>query len=414
LIAFASHKGFKLYQMDVKTAFLNGNLQEEVFVKQPPGFEDASKPDHVYFLDKALYGLKQAPRAWYDCLSEYLLANNYRRGTIDKTLFIQEHKGHILVVQVYVDDIIFGATNMSLVDKFKDVMSSKFNMSMIGELNFFLGLQVVQKDDGIQIHQQKYLREIIKKFNLESSKPSPTPVSTSTRQEADLLGPKTDETKYRGMVGSLMYLTASRPDIVYAVSLCARFQSDPRESHVAIIKRIFRYLKGTDNLCLWYPKHCDFTLVGYTDADYAGYLVDRKSTSGMAQFLGPCLVSWGSRKQNSISLSTTEAEYIAAAACCTQLLWLKQQLTDFGVTFNALEIRCDNTSAINISKNPVLHSRTKHIDIRHHFLRDHVEKKNIVLTHCRTEDQIADIFTKALNKDQFVTLRMLLGMIPFT
>ena len=134
----------------------------------------------------------------------------------------------------------------------------------------------------------------------------------------------------------------------------------------------------------------------------------------MAQFLGPCLVSWGSKKQNSISLSTTEAEYIAAATCCTQLLWLKQQLTDFGVTFNALEIRCDNTSAINISKNPVLHSRTKHIDIRHHFLRDHVEKKNIVLTHCRTEDQIADIFTKALNKDQFVNLRMLLGMIPFT
>ena len=153
--------------------------------------------------------------------------------------------------------------------------------------------------------------------------------------------------------------------------------------------------------------------MGYTDADYTGYLVDRKSTSGMAQFLGPCLVSWGSRKQNSIALSTTEAEYIAAAACCTQLLWLKQQLTDFGISFGPLEIRCDNTSAIDIAKNPVHHSRTKHIDIRHHFLRDHVEKKNIKLTHCRTEDQIADIFTKALPRGTFVHLRLLLGLIPF-
>ena len=215
------------------------------------------------------------------------------------------------------------------------------------------------------------------------------------------------------MVGSLMYLTASRPDIVFAVSLAAHFQSDPRESHVANLKRVFRYLKGTDNLCLWYPKHCNFTLVGYTDVDYAGYLIDQKSTSGMAQFLGPCLVSWGSRKQNSIALSTTEAEYIAAAACCTQLLWLKQQLTDFGISFGPLEIRCDNTSAIDISKNPVHHSRTKHIDIRHHFLRDHVEKKNIKLKHCRTEDQIADIFTKALPRETFVHLRLLLGLIPF-
>ncbi|XP_073525993.1 uncharacterized protein [Phyllobates terribilis] len=245
---------------------------------------------------------------------------------------------------------------MSLVEKFKDVMSSKFNRSMIGELNFFLGLQVVQKVEGIKIHQQKYLREIIKKFGMDNSKPLHTPVSTGTKLDADLNGPKANETLYRGMVGSIMYLTASRPDIVFAVSLCACFQSDPRESHVAIIKRILCYLKGTDNLCLWYPKNCDFTLVGYTDVDYAGYLADQKSTSGMAQFLGPCLVSWGSRKQNSIDVSTTEAEYIAAASCCAQLLWLKQQLTDFRISMGSIEIRCENTSAINISKNHVHHS----------------------------------------------------------
>ena len=214
------------------------------------------------------------------------------------------------------------------------------------------------------------------------------------------------------MIGSLMYLTASRPDIVFSVCLCARFQSDPRESHLALVKRIFRYLKGTEFLGLWYPKDFTMSLLGYTDADYAGFLVDRKSTSGMAQFLGPCLVSWGSKKQNSVALSTTEAEYVAAAACCSQLLWLKQQLSDFGMDFSSVKILCDNTSAINISKNPVHHSRTKHIDIRHHFLRDHVEKGNIALDHCRTEDQIADIFTKALNREQFENLRIHLGLVP--
>ena len=197
LIAFASHKGFKLFQMDVKTAFLNGTLQEEVYVKQPPGFEDPAHPDHVYFLDKALYGLKQAPRAWYDCLSEYLLSNNYRRGAIDKTLFIQEVDRDILVVQVYVDDIIFGATNMVLVERFKDVMSSKFNMSLIGELNFFLGLQVSQKEDGIQVHQQKYLRKILKKYNMDGAKTLATTISQVVKQDGDINGAKTDETAYR-------------------------------------------------------------------------------------------------------------------------------------------------------------------------------------------------------------------------
>jgi hypothetical protein len=181
-----------------------------------------------------------------------------------------------------------------------------------------------------------------------------------------------------------------------------------------MIKRIFRYLKGSDNLCLWYPKFSSFNVIGFTDADYAGFLVDRKSTSGMAQFIGPCLVSWGSKKQNSIALSTTEAEYIAAAACCSQLLWLKQQLEDYGVKLDTLEIKCDNTSAINVSKNPVHHSRTKHIDVRHHFLRDHVEKGNIMLTHCRTEEQLADIFTKGLSRLPFQHLRVRLGLIPMS
>ncbi|XP_073525528.1 uncharacterized protein [Phyllobates terribilis] len=216
---------------------------------------------------------------------------------------------------------------------------------------------------------------------------------------------------YRGMIGSLMYLTASRPDIVFAVSVCARSQSDPRASHLSHVKRIFRYLKGSDDLCLWYSKGGGLSLVGYTDADYAGYLADRKSTSGMAQFLGPCLVSWGSKKQNCTALSTTEAEYIAAAQCCAQVLWIKQQLVDYGITLDTISIFCDNTSAICVSKNPVHHTRTKHIDVRHHFLRDLVERKNIELIHVSSEGQLADIFTKALNHQVFLNLRVQLGLI---
>ena len=207
------------------------------------------------------------------------------------------------------------------------------------------------------------------------------------------------------------YLTASRPDIVFSIGLCARFQSNPKESHLKAVKRILRYLNGTDDLCLWYPKGSSMNLIGYTDADFAGFIVDRKSTSGMAHFLGSCLISWGSKKQNSVALSTAKSEYIAAALCCAQLLWIKTQLKDFGVCFGSVPILCDNTSAINISKNPVQHSKTKHIEIRHHFLRDNVEKGNVELEFCRSEDQLADIFTKPLSRDVFFKLRTLLGMI---
>ena len=213
------------------------------------------------------------------------------------------------------------------------------------------------------------------------------------------------------MIGSLLYLTASRPDIMFSVCLCARFQSNPKESHLIAVKRILRYLHGSPNLGLWYPHSNSFNLTGFSDADYAGSKIDRKSTSGTCQFLGPCLVSWSSRKQNSVAISTTEAEYVAAGSCCAQILWMRQTLQDFGVSFDPTPIFCDNTSTINLAKNPIQHSRTKHIEIRHHFLRDHVEKKDIFLSHVDTQNQLADIFTKPLEEKQFSTLRRELGMI---
>ena len=214
-----------------------------------------------------------------------------------------------------------------------------------------------------------------------------------------------DPTLFRSMIGSLLYLTASRPDICFSVGVCARYQGNPKESHLAAVKRIIRYVNGTADYGIWFTKDTNISLAGFSDADWAGNVDDRKSTSGGCFYLGNNMVSWYSKKQNSISLSTAEAEYIAAGSCCTQLIWMKQMLEDYGIFQDTLHVYCDNTSAINISKNPVQHSRTKHIDIRHHFIRELVENKTVVIEHVTTEKQLADIFTKALDSTRFVSLR---------
>ncbi|GJW48469.1 putative ribonuclease H-like domain-containing protein [Tanacetum coccineum] len=296
-LAYASFKDFVVYQMDVKSAFLYGKIEEEVYVCQPPGFEDPDFPDRVYKVEKALYGLHQAPRAWYETLSTYLLENRFQRGQIDKTLFIKRDQGDILIVQVYVDDIIFGSTKKKLCTEFEKMMHKKFQMSSMGELTFFLGLQVKQKEDGIFISQDKYVTEILKKFGFSDVKTASTPMETHKPLLKDADGEDVDEHMYRSMIGSLMYLTSSRPDIMFVVCVCARFQVNPKVSHLHVVKRIFRYLKGQPKLGLWYPKDSPFDLVAYTDSDYAGASLDRKSTTGGCQFLGCRLISWQCKKQ---------------------------------------------------------------------------------------------------------------------
>ncbi|KAJ9542626.1 hypothetical protein OSB04_029132 [Centaurea solstitialis] len=312
-LAYASFKNFKVYQMDVKSAFLYGKIEEEVYVFQPPGFEDLRYPDRVYKLNKALYGLHQAPRAWYDTLSTYLLENDFTRGVIDKTLFIKREKQDILLVQIYVDDIIFGSTKSSMCKEFEDLMHKKFKMSAMGELTFFLGLQVAQKEDGIFIHQSKYVKDILHKFGFSDVKPASTPMETHKHLTVD---PEGQEVQ-------------------------------PKDSHLQAVKRIFRYLKGHSKFGLWYPHDSPFDLIAYIDSDYGGANMDRKSTTGGCQFLGSRLVSWQCKKQTSVSTSTAEAEYIAAASCCSQVLWIQNQMLDYGLTFLNTPIYIDNSSAIN-------------------------------------------------------------------
>ncbi|GJU68065.1 retrovirus-related pol polyprotein from transposon TNT 1-94 [Tanacetum coccineum] len=282
-LAYAAHKSFIVFQMDVKTAFLHGTLKEDVYVCQPEGFIDADHPSHVYKLKKALYGLKQAPRAWYDELSTFLLQNHFFKGTIDPTLFIRRFDDDILVPLRNVDD---------------------------GEMTFFLGLQVNQSPCGIFINQSNYVLEILKKYGMESCDPVGTPMEIKDKLDLDQNGSPVDATKYHSMIGALMYLTSSRPDIVHATCLCARYQAKPTEKHLKEVKRIFRYLRGTVNTGLWYTKDSGIELTGFSDADYAGCKDTFKSTSGGAQFLGEKLVSWSSKKQDCTALSTAESRIL--------------------------------------------------------------------------------------------------------
>ncbi|GJS93500.1 putative ribonuclease H-like domain-containing protein [Tanacetum coccineum] len=361
-LAFSSYMGFMVYQMDVKSAFLYGSIDEEVYVTQPKGFVDPQYPKKVYKVVKALYGLHQAPRAWYATLSTFLLKHGYRRGTIDKTLFLKKHNRDI----------------------------------------------ILQRPDGIFIGQDKYVQEILKKFDLESVRTATTPyeaLKPKSKNEPDNVH------LYRSMIGSLMYLIALRPDIMFAVSACSRNQVTPTTSNLEAVKKIFKYLKGQPKLGLWYPRESPFVLEAYSDSDYAGANKDRKSTTGGCQFLGRRLISWQCKKQTIVATSSTEAEYVAAANCCGQVLWIQNQLLDYGYNFMNTKIFIDNQSTICIVKNPVFHQRTKHIEIRHHFIRDANEKKLIQVLKIHTDDNVADLLTKAFDGPRFNHLVVNIGML---
>ncbi|VVA37100.1 PREDICTED: ribonuclease H [Prunus dulcis] len=287
LLAIVCHIKFKLYQMDVESAFLNGLHKEEVYVEQPIGFKDPFHPDHVYRLRKALYGLKQAPRAWCERLSSHLLLKGYTKGTIDHDL---------MAAQIYVVDIIFGSTSNTLISEFTDVMQKEFEMSMSDELTYFLGLQVQQLKDGMFLSQTKYAKDLVSKFRLESAKPVTNPMSTTTKLHKDLTGKDVDQTLCRSMIGSLLYLTASKPDLSFSVGVCARFRSCPKESHLLAVKRIIRYVSGTLKYGIYYSSDSNIEIAGYSDADWVGNIDDQKSTSGGCFYLRNNMVSWHSKK----------------------------------------------------------------------------------------------------------------------
>jgi transposase InsO family protein len=412
LLATAALKGWDVFQLDVKSAFLHGELTETVYVEQPLGYVIKGREEQVYKLHKALYGLKQAPRAWYSKIEQYFIREGFVKYPHEATLFVKkDDKQNWLIITLYVDDLIFTGNDSILFQKFKRSMMNTFDMTDLGKMRYFLGIEVIQNDQGIFICQEKYAKEILERFNIEKSNSVCSPIVTGTKLSKHDESDEVDPTQFKQMVGSLMYLTATRPDLMFAVNLIARFMEHPVETHLMAAKRIMRYIRGTLKLGILYKRGKQAELIAYSDSDYGGDVDDRKSTSGYVFMLGFGAVSWSSRKQPIVTLSTIEAEFIAAAYCVCQGIWLKRILECIGLKQSkCLTVFCDNSSTIKLSKNPVLHGRSKHIDIRFHFLRNLSCDGDIELVHCASQEQLADIMTKALKLDVFEKLRERLGV----
>ncbi|KAJ3686893.1 hypothetical protein LUZ61_016057 [Rhynchospora tenuis] len=382
LISLAAQFKWPIYQMDVKSAFLNGVLEEEVYVEQPPGYMKAGKETQVLKLKKALYGLKQAPRAWNSRIDTYLKKNKFKQCPYEHALYVKEKEGNLLYVALYVDDLIFMGNNEKMTKEFKEVMTREFEMTDLGLMKYFLGLEVRQENAGIFVSQEAYAKEILKKYKMDECNPVSTPMELGAKLSKFEGGDRVDASKYRSLVGSLRYLTCTRPDIAYSVGVVSRFMEEPKYSHWKAIKRILRYIKGTEALGLFYSNSEEYKLMGYSDSDWCGDVDDRKSTSGYVFYMGDTAFTWASKKQPIVTLSTCEAEYVAASWCVAHTIWLRNLLRELKLPqHEATEIQVDNKSAIELAKNPVHHERSKHIDVRFHFIREHIKNGEVQMRH---------------------------------
>lgn len=328
VLALAAQLKLQVYQLDVKSAFLNGEIEEEVYVEQPQGYKVQGEEDKVYRLKKALYGLKQAPRAWNNKIDKYLVEHRFLKSPSEPSLYVKMQGNHFLILCLYVDDLIYTGNNSQMMEEFKKAMMQEYEMTDLGLMRYFLGMQVKQRPGQIFISQEKYADDLLKKFNMQDCKPLATPMAMNEKLSKDDGQNKVDATVYRSLVGSLIYLTNSRPDIVHAVSIVSRFMSNPSKAHFAAAKRILRYVKGTKDFGILYEADRDFNLTGYTDSDWAGSTDDRKSTSGYVFLLGNKAISWASKKQTTVALSSAEAEYMAATSAACEATWLRKILQD--------------------------------------------------------------------------------------
>jgi hypothetical protein len=414
VISIAAEMGWKIHQMDVKTAFLNGLIEEEVYIEQPLGFEVHGRESHVCRLKKALYGLKQAPRAWYSRIDAYLQQLGFEKSGADPNLYFIMVGEDPLILLLYVDDLfIIGAER--LISSCKESLASEFEMTDIGLMHYFFGLEVWQEPGHIFLGQGKYVCDILIRFQMGDSRPMTTPMITNWKKLHASESQLVDSTLYRQLIGSLMYLVNTRPDISFAVNTLSQFMVEPRRVHWVAAKHVLRYLCGTVDYGLDYHRGDGVRLVGYTDSDWAGCVSDRKSTSGCCFGLGSTVVSWFSRKQKSVALSSAEAEYMAASQANCEALWLHKMLIGlFGVQLRPTVIYCDNQSCIKLSENLVFHDRSKHIETRYHFIRDYVQRGAMELQYISTEEQVADILTKALSMGKFLFFRDKLGVVSNT
>ena len=365
----------------------------------------------IYLLKKALYGLKQAPRAWYSRINDHLMSIGFVKSLSESTLYVKHTGNNILIVSLYVDDLLVTGDDTRLVEQFKQEMMQAFEMTDLGLMTYFLGIEIKQSDNEVFISQKKYAKEILRKFQMEECKAVSTPMNQKEKLSKEDGDDKVDEGYYRSMIGCLMYLTATRPDILFAISLLSRFMHCASETHLVAARRILRYVKGTVDYGVKYESCQNFKLCGFSDSDWAGSIDDMKSTSGYCFSIGSGVFSWCTKKQETVAQSPAEAEFIAATAAVNQVLWLKKILCDLHLQQNhKIEVFIDNQAAIAISNDPVCHGKTKHFNIKLYFLREMQQNGEVTLVYCKSEDQLADMFTKPLPVSKFEFLRQKVGV----
>ncbi|NDA63213.1 MAG: hypothetical protein EBX50_14410 [Chitinophagia bacterium] len=417
LLSFAAAKDWECHHMDVKTAFLNGELEEEIYMEQPEGFVKDGEEHLVCRLQKTIYGLKQSPRAWNKKLHGELCKLGFTRCEADHSVYCKRDEQGLVFLLVYVDDIIIISDGKAAMQACKDALSRTFTMTDLGETNHFLGMEMHRDRQArlIYLNQSTYINAMLERYGMSDCAPVRIPLSVGAKLPPATTEGKGFHNQYQSMVGSLMYLmVATRPDLAYAVGAVSQFAAGPDEEHLAAVKRIMRYVKGTADYKLVLGGDLkQLNLEAWSDADWASDNIDRKSISGYCFKLGAGAVSWKSKKQTSVALSSTEAEYMALTQATKEAMWIKFLLTELGVFDNtAICINVDNQSCVALAKNPEFHARTKHIDIQYHFIREKVEDNSVKLEFCPTDRMVADVLTKALPRDKHVWCTNAMGVRP--
>jgi hypothetical protein len=397
LLSLAANLDWPLHQFDVKNAFLHGNLEEEVYLDIPPGYVAPSQDNVVCKLQKALYGLKQSPRAWFGRFNIAMKKFGFKQSNSDHTLFLKHRNKKVTALIIYVDDMIITGDDVEEISRLEKDLSTEFEMKNLGGLKYFLDIEVAGSKQGIFLSQRKYVLDLLSEIGMLDCKPADTPMVQNHHLGEYPNQKPTNKERYQRLVGKLIYLSHTRPDIAYAVSVVSQFMHCPSEDHMDAVMRIIRYLKTAPGKGLMFSKNNHLNIDGYTDADWAGSATDRRSTSGYFTFVGGNLVTWRSKKQKVVALSSAEAEFRGMAKGLCELLWLKKLLTEIGFPpTSMMNLFCDNKAAIAIAQNPVQHDRTKHVEVDRHFIKQKLEANVVQFPFVKSGDQLADILTKAV------------------
>ncbi|XP_019432846.1 PREDICTED: uncharacterized protein LOC109339784 [Lupinus angustifolius] len=412
ILALASANKWHLHQLDVNTTFPHGNLKEDMYMKVPQGLQ-IDNSNLVCKLEKTLYGLKQASRQWHAKLTGFLLQTGYEKSFADQSLFIKSTDFSFTSILVYVDDLVLTGNSIAEINRIKQLLDDEFSIKDLGELKYFLGMEIARSNKGITLYQRKYTNDLLEETGMLACKPSSTPMEYTGKLMSIEDGvPLDDPTIYRRLMGKLLYLSHTRPDISFCVGHLSQFVSKPTNLHYDGAKRVLRFLKGSIGFGVFFPADSDFKLRGYTDSDWAGSPDSRKYVSGYCFYLGNALISWKSKKQQVVARSSAEAEYRAIALATSKAQWLVYLMNDLKIVHpTPIALFCDNESAIHIAANPIFHERTKHIEVDCHSIREKIQSGLIHLLSIPSSSQTADILTKALSPSLFQKLHSKLGML---